>query len=101
MAWRVALDSRPALAEIIVQHISLQTLEINPVCISSYISCGIYADLIFADLQDGDVLKVDFGVHVKGRIVDSAFTLCFDPTYDTLLEAVEAATNSGIRVSYV
>ncbi|CDO73087.1 hypothetical protein BN946_scf185007.g141 [Trametes cinnabarina] len=48
-------------------------------------------------LGEKDVLKVDFGVHVKGRIVDSAFTLSFDPTYDPLLEAVKAATETGIR----
>ncbi|KAI5452230.1 Methionine aminopeptidase 2 [Naganishia albida] len=48
-------------------------------------------------LQKGDVMKVDFGVHVKGRIVDSAFTLNFEPTYDTLLEAVKEATNAGIK----
>lgn len=48
-------------------------------------------------LQKEDVLKVDFGVHVKGRIVDSAFTMSWDPTYDKLLEAVKAATNTGIR----
>lgn len=47
-------------------------------------------------LQPSDVLKVDFGVHVNGRIVDSAFTASFDPTYDNLLEAVKAATNIGI-----
>lgn len=49
-------------------------------------------------LQHGDVLKVDIGVHVKGRILDSAFTLNFEPTYDKLLEAVKAATDTGIRV---
>lgn len=49
-------------------------------------------------LQKEDVLKVDFGVHVRGRIVDSAFTMSWDPTYDKLLEAVKAATNTGIRV---
>ncbi|KAJ3721821.1 peptidase M24, structural domain-containing protein [Lentinula raphanica] len=48
-------------------------------------------------LQQGDVLKVDFGVHVKGRILDSAFTLTFDHTYDKLLEAVKDATNTGVR----
>ncbi|OCH96201.1 peptidase M24A methionine aminopeptidase, partial [Obba rivulosa] len=48
-------------------------------------------------LQQGDVLKVDFGVHVKGRILDSAFTMAFDHTYDKLLEAVKAATDTGIR----
>jgi hypothetical protein len=49
-------------------------------------------------LQQGDVLKVDFGVHVNGRIVDSAFTLNFDPTYDKLVEAAKAATDTGVRV---
>ncbi|CAL1694175.1 unnamed protein product [Somion occarium] len=48
-------------------------------------------------LQDGDVLKVDIGVQVKGRICDSAFTLSFDHRYEKLLEAVKAATNTGIR----
>lgn len=45
-------------------------------------------------------MKVDFGVQVKGRIVDSAFTLSFDEEhkYDKLLEAVKAATEAGIRV---
>jgi len=31
--------------------------------------------------------------------VDSAFTLTWDHTYDKLLEAVQAATNTGVRVS--
>jgi methionyl aminopeptidase len=49
-------------------------------------------------LQQGDILKVDIGVHVKGRITDSAFTLNFgDPAYDKLLEAVKAATDTGVR----
>ena len=50
-------------------------------------------------LQKSDVLKVDFGVHVNGRIVDSAFTVTFDHTYDNLLAAVKDATNTGIKVS--
>lgn len=44
-------------------------------------------------------MKVDFGVHVKGRIVDSAFTVNFEPTYNKLLEAVRASTNAGIKVN--
>ncbi|KAF9978170.1 Methionine aminopeptidase 2 [Actinomortierella ambigua] len=48
-------------------------------------------------LQYGDVCKIDFGVHVNGRIIDSAFTLTFDPVYDNLLAAVKDATNTGIR----
>ena len=50
-------------------------------------------------LQETDVLKVDFGVHVKGRIVDSAFTLNFEPTWDPLLAAVREATNAGIAAA--
>jgi len=48
-------------------------------------------------LQQGDVMKVDFGAHINGRIVDSAFTMSFDPVYDNLLAAVKDATNTGIR----
>jgi len=48
-------------------------------------------------LQQKDVLKVDFGVQVNGRIVDSAFTLSFEPTYDALIAAVKDATNTGVR----
>lgn len=48
-------------------------------------------------LKQEDVMKVDFGVHVKGRIVDSAFTMAFEPKYDNLLEAVKAATNAGVK----
>lgn len=50
-------------------------------------------------LQHQDVMKVDYGVHVNGWIVDSAFTMSFDPTYDNLLAAVKDATNTGIKVS--
>lgn len=49
-------------------------------------------------LDKSDVLKVDFGVHINGRIVDSAFTVAFDHTYDNLLTAVKEATNTGINV---
>ncbi|PYH95150.1 methionine aminopeptidase [Aspergillus ellipticus CBS 707.79] len=48
-------------------------------------------------LQQGDVMKVDFGAQLNGRIVDSAFTVAFDPVYDPLLAAVKDATNTGIR----
>lgn len=48
-------------------------------------------------LAKENVMKVDFGVHINGRIVDSAFTMSFDPMYDNLLEAVREATNTGIK----
>jgi methionyl aminopeptidase len=34
---------------------------------------------------------------VDGILIDSAFTVAFNPTYDKLLEAVKDATNTGIR----
>lgn len=49
-------------------------------------------------LQYNDVLSIDFGVHVNGRIVDSAFTIAHNPVYDNLLEGVKAATNTGLKV---
>ena len=42
------------------------------------------------------MLPADFGTHINGHIVDSAFTVAFNPKYDPLLEAVKAATNAGI-----
>lgn len=48
-------------------------------------------------VKQNDVMKVDFGVHVNGRIIDSAFTMTFNPVYDNLLAAVKDATNTGIR----
>ena len=37
----------------------------------------------------------------SGRIIDSAFTVSFNPRYDNLLAAVKDATNTGIRVNYI
>jgi methionyl aminopeptidase len=52
-------------------------------------------------LQHSDIMTIDFGVHINGWIVDSAFTMAFDPVYDDLLAAVKDATNSGIQVRIV
>jgi len=50
-------------------------------------------------LQHTDVMKLDFGVHVDGIIMDCAFTIAFDERYEKLLEAVREATNAGIRAA--
>lgn len=50
-------------------------------------------------LQYGDVCKIDYGIHVRGRLIDSAFTVHFDPKFDPLVEAVKEATNAGIKES--
>lgn len=51
----------------------------------------------FRVLDYNDVLKVDFGTHVRGLLVDCAFTVAFNPVYDNLLEAVKEATNTGLK----
>lgn len=48
-------------------------------------------------LKESDVLKIDFGTHVNGRIMDSAFTVCFDSKFDNLLLASKEATEVGIK----
>jgi len=48
-------------------------------------------------LKYDDVCKIDFGTHIGGRIIDSAFTIAFNPEYDNLLMAAKEATNAGIK----
>lgn len=50
-------------------------------------------------LQYDDVMKIDFGTQINGRIIDCAFTMTFNHKYDKLLEAVKDATNTGIKES--
>jgi methionyl aminopeptidase len=50
-------------------------------------------------LSEDDVMKVDFGVQIDGRIIDSAWTVSFNHRYDPLLQAVREATDTGIRTS--
>lgn len=64
-------------------------------CVAHYTPNPGQKDVV---LKHEDVMKVDFGVQINGWIVDSAFTMSFDPTYDNLLAAVKDATNTGIKV---
>ncbi|KAF3519022.1 hypothetical protein DY000_02061843 [Brassica cretica] len=50
-------------------------------------------------LQYDDVMKLDFGTHIDGHIIDSAFTVAFNPTYEPLLAASREATYTGIKES--
>lgn len=50
-------------------------------------------------LQYDDVCKLDFGVQVGGRIVDSAFTIAFNPKYDKIIQATQDGTNTGIKAA--
>lgn len=50
-------------------------------------------------LQYDDVCKVDFGTHVNGLVIDTAFTVAFNPQYDNLLKASQEATREGIKLA--
>ena len=50
-------------------------------------------------LKYGDVMKIDFGTQIDGRIIDCAWTVAFDPKFDPLLEAAREATNEGIKTA--
>ena len=40
-------------------------------------------------LEYDDVVKMDFGTHIKGRIIDCAWTLTFNDKYDPLVKGVQ------------
>lgn len=48
-------------------------------------------------LGEDDVCKVDFGTHVSGWLIDSAFTVAFNPKFKPLLEASKEATMCGLK----
>lgn len=43
------------------------------------------------------LVKVDFGVHVKGYLADTAVTVVFDPHFEPMVLAADEALNSAIR----
>lgn len=46
-----------------------------------------------------DMVKVDFGVHCNGYLIDSAFTIHWNPELDPITEASKEATNVGIKAA--
>ncbi|MFQ5920831.1 MAG: type II methionyl aminopeptidase [Nitrososphaerales archaeon] len=49
-------------------------------------------------VRDGDVLKIDIGVHVNGFIADTAVTVCYNPSYDSLVNATELVLQEAVRI---
>lgn len=43
------------------------------------------------------IVKVDIGAHVDGYVTDTAVTVCFDPEYDSMVEAAEAALEKAVE----
>lgn len=51
-------------------------------------------------IKAGDLLKIDFGVHVKGEITDSAFTIGVNTgRFDELIQISKRATMIGVGMS--
>jgi methionyl aminopeptidase len=42
-------------------------------------------------IQETDVVKIDYGVHIDGYIADTSITITENPQYQSLLEATEKA----------
>jgi methionyl aminopeptidase len=43
------------------------------------------------------IVKVDIGCHVDGYVADTAVTVCFDPEYDSMVEAAEKALDKAVE----
>lgn len=50
-------------------------------------------------LKHDDIMKLDFGIHVGGRLVDCAFSVTFDDKWDNLIQATIDGTNVGIKAA--
>ena len=50
-------------------------------------------------LGANDICKLDFGTHINGNIIDCAFSIAFNPEYDSLIKASQEATRHGIKMA--
>ena len=49
-------------------------------------------------VKDTDLLKIDLGVQINGHIADTAVTVCYEPKYDFLVQAAEAALREAMSI---
>ncbi|MDE1765003.1 MAG: type II methionyl aminopeptidase [Thaumarchaeota archaeon] len=49
-------------------------------------------------VKETDLLKIDLGVQINGYIADTAVTVCYDPNYDYLVQAAEAALKDAMSI---
>jgi methionyl aminopeptidase len=50
-------------------------------------------------VKEGDVLKIDIGVHIDGYIADTAVTVCYNPKYEALVSTAETALGEAVRIA--
>lgn len=69
-------------------------------------NCVAHYTLNYEDLNGGnvnkildtnDIIKIDYGVHYNGMIIDSAFTVCFDEKYNEFINLSKEATDYAIK----
>src|SRR3990172_1988445 len=49
-------------------------------------------------VTDTDLIKIDLGAQINGYIADTAVTVCYDPQYDSLIQAAEDALQNAISI---
>lgn len=49
-------------------------------------------------LQKSDILKIDYGVHYNGTIIDSAFTISLDQKYDEFIDISRKLTQYAVSL---
>lgn len=49
-------------------------------------------------ITDLDLVKIDLGAQINGYIADTAVTVCYDPQYDTLVQAAEDALSNAMSM---
>ena len=48
-------------------------------------------------VNEGDLVKIDLGVHINGYIADTATTISYNPEYDILTQAAEESLNNAVK----
>jgi len=49
-------------------------------------------------VTDTDLIKIDLGAQINGYIADTAVTVCYDPKYDSLIQAAEDALQNAMSI---
>ncbi|MFQ6080043.1 MAG: type II methionyl aminopeptidase [Candidatus Bathyarchaeia archaeon] len=49
-------------------------------------------------IPENSIVKIDLGVHVDGYIADTAVTVCFNPEYESLVQAAEEALKKAVEI---
>lgn len=48
------------------------------------------------EIKEGDLVKVDYGIHMDGHISDYAFTISFNPEYEKMIEVASQAVKAVV-----